>query len=333
MPEIVAHEEWLAANQKQIEKEKTHTRARDALNAERRRLPMWRIEKDYVFDGPGGKAGLLDLFEGRRQLVLYHFMFGPNADQGCDGCSMVVDNMCHPAHLHARDINLALVSRAPLAKIDPFKKRMGWNLPWYSSFMMPLTEATLGEGLNDLAVWRDQGFEGKLAINLSPTLFRQADLIERLLEQFRYFNMSPSCVDLEVTESGIMEQPNKAVNMLTAIRDQGCRVSVDDFGTGHSSLAYLADLPIDTIKIDKYFVQNLYRPWGEAIVGAAATLADKLGLTTVAEGIEEESQYRKRRELGITQGQGFYIGHPMFKHDFHEWLQNKTTPTRSFQQS
>lgn len=203
----------------------------------------------------------------------------------------------------------------------------------HTSLMMPLTEATLDQGLDDLAVWRDQGHEGKLAINLSPTLFRQADLLERLFEQFRFSNMSPGSVDFEVTETGIMEQPNRAVNMLTAIRDRGSRIAVDDFGTGRSSLAYLADLPIDIMKVDKYFVQNLNRPWGEAIVGAAATLADKLGLTTVAEGIEEESQYQKCRELGITQGQGFYIGHPMFKHDFHEWLQNKSTPSRSFQPS
>src|SRR5205085_5388194 len=110
------------------------TRARDALNAERRRLPMIKIEKEYVFEGPNGKASLVDLFEGRRQLIIYHFMFDPRSDQGCDGCSMMVDNMGHPAHLHARDTSLALVSRAPLSKIEPFKKRMGWTVPWYSSF-------------------------------------------------------------------------------------------------------------------------------------------------------------------------------------------------------
>jgi predicted dithiol-disulfide oxidoreductase (DUF899 family) len=133
LPEIVSREEWTAANARQIEREKAHTRARDALNAQRRRLPMYRIDKSYVFDGPDGKASLVDLFHGRRQLVLYHFMFGPHASQGCDGCSMVVDNMCHPAHLHARDINLVLVSRAPLDRIEPFRRRMGWTLPWYSS--------------------------------------------------------------------------------------------------------------------------------------------------------------------------------------------------------
>ena len=106
----------------------------DALAAERRRLPRVRIDKDYTFDGPDGKAGLLDLFEGRRQLLLYHFMFGPNQDAGCDGCSMFDDQIGHLAHLHARDTSFALVSRAPLAKIEVYKKRMGWTIPWYSSF-------------------------------------------------------------------------------------------------------------------------------------------------------------------------------------------------------
>jgi predicted dithiol-disulfide oxidoreductase (DUF899 family) len=133
LPEVVSAKEWEAAREKLLAKEKGETRARDALAAERRRLPMVRIEKDYVFDGPEGKANLLDLFEGRRQLILYHFMFGPNQYQGCDGCSMVIDNLGHLAHLHARDTSFAAVSRAPLAKIEPFKKRMGWTIPWYSS--------------------------------------------------------------------------------------------------------------------------------------------------------------------------------------------------------
>jgi len=120
-PQVVSPAEWQAALDRLLVKEKAATRARDALAAERRRLPMVRIEKDYVF-------------EGRRQLILYHFMFGPSHDAGCDGCSMVVDNMCHPAHLHARDTSIALVSRAPLDKIERYKQRMGWTLPWYSSF-------------------------------------------------------------------------------------------------------------------------------------------------------------------------------------------------------
>ena len=134
LPRVVTRAEWLGARQELLAKEKELTRRRDALNAERRRLPMVRIGKDYVFEGPNGRASLLDLFEGRRQLIIYHFMFDPGWDEGCDGCSMMVDNMGHPAHLHARDTSRVLVSRAPLAKIEPFKKRMGWTIPWYSSF-------------------------------------------------------------------------------------------------------------------------------------------------------------------------------------------------------
>jgi predicted dithiol-disulfide oxidoreductase (DUF899 family) len=133
LPEVVSPSEWQIARDELLVKEKEATRARDALAAERRRLPMVRIEKDYVFDGPNGKVSLLDLFEGRRQLIVYHFMFGPNQGEGCDGCSMVVDGFVHIAHLHARDTSLALVSRAPLVKIDPFKQRVGWAVPWYSS--------------------------------------------------------------------------------------------------------------------------------------------------------------------------------------------------------
>ena len=100
-----------------LAKEKDFTRARDRLNAERRRLPMVRIDKEYVFDGPDGKATLFDLFDGRRQLIVYHFMFDPAWDAGCEGCSIVVDNIGHLAHLHARDTSLVLVSRAPLPKL------------------------------------------------------------------------------------------------------------------------------------------------------------------------------------------------------------------------
>ena len=134
LPPVVSPAEWQAARETLLVKEKEATRARDALAAERRRLPMVKIEKDYVFEGPDGQARLPDLFEGRRQLILYHFMFGPSQDEGCDGCSMVVDNVGHLAHLHARDTSFVLVSRAPLAKIEPFKQRMGWTVPWYSSF-------------------------------------------------------------------------------------------------------------------------------------------------------------------------------------------------------
>jgi predicted dithiol-disulfide oxidoreductase (DUF899 family) len=145
LPPVVSKEKWEAALQEIRTKEKAATHARDALAAERRRLPRVRIAKDYVFDGPNGKARLIDLFEGRRQLILYHFMFGPNQDKGCDGCSMFIDQVGHLAHLHARDTSFAIVSRAPFAKIEPFRKRMGWTIPWFSSFESDFN-ADLGVG-------------------------------------------------------------------------------------------------------------------------------------------------------------------------------------------
>ncbi len=134
LPPIVSQTDWQTAREKLLEKEKAATRARDALAAERRRLPMVKIEKDYVLDGSDGKRTLVDLFEGRRQLVLIHFMFGPDWSEGCVGCSMTVDSMGHLSHLHARDTSVALVSRAPLPKLQAYRTRMGWTVPWYSSF-------------------------------------------------------------------------------------------------------------------------------------------------------------------------------------------------------
>jgi predicted dithiol-disulfide oxidoreductase (DUF899 family) len=137
LPPIVSAEEWQAAHAALLAKEKEATRARDALAAERRRLPRVRIDKDYVFEGAGGRARLPDLFEGRRQLLLYHFMFAPDVEgwptAGCNGCSMFVDQVGHLAHIHARDTSFALVSRAPYANIAAYRDRMGWSLPWYSS--------------------------------------------------------------------------------------------------------------------------------------------------------------------------------------------------------
>src|SRR3954449_12529186 len=137
LPQVVSAAEWQAARRELLIKEKAATRARDALAAERRRLPVVRIEKDYVFDGPQGKARLIDLFEGRRQLILYHFMFAPGVDGwpsvGCPGCSMFVDQIGHPAHFHARDTAFALVSRAPIDSILRYRDRMGWRWPWFSS--------------------------------------------------------------------------------------------------------------------------------------------------------------------------------------------------------
>ena len=140
LPKVVTRAEWLVERNELLKKEKELTRRRDALNAERRRLPMVRIEKAYVFEGPDGRASLLDLFEGRVQLIIYHFMWlweaGQPLDKGCPSCSAWADHIArgHLTNLHARGTSFALVSRAPLAKITSFKTRMGWTVPWYSSF-------------------------------------------------------------------------------------------------------------------------------------------------------------------------------------------------------
>ncbi len=133
LPKVVSAEEWDAANSRIVEKEKAAMRESDALAAERRRQPVMRVEKRYEFEGPDGTASLLDLFEGRRQLFVYNFMFGPNQEVGCDGCSMVVDQLTDIRHLHARDTSFALASRAPLEKLLHYRERMGWDdIPWYS---------------------------------------------------------------------------------------------------------------------------------------------------------------------------------------------------------
>ncbi len=135
LPKIASRDEWLTARKALLAKEKEQTRRRDALNAERRRLPMVRIEKDYVFEGPEGRVGLLDLFEGRRQLIVGHFMFDPRWEDGCPSCTAGADEVSDGllAHLHARDTTLAYVSRAPLHKLERWKASRGWKFPWYSS--------------------------------------------------------------------------------------------------------------------------------------------------------------------------------------------------------
>ncbi|MFF3497481.1 DUF899 domain-containing protein [Streptomyces sp. NPDC003247] len=134
LPEIVSRARWRAARAELLVKEEVVTRARDALNAERRALPMVEVAEEYVFEGGDGKATLPDLFDGRRQLVVHHFMFAPEWDTGCRGCSAFLDQVGHLAHLKARDTSFAVVSRAPFTGILPFKARMGWTVPWYSSY-------------------------------------------------------------------------------------------------------------------------------------------------------------------------------------------------------
>ncbi len=131
--QIGTREEWQAARESLLTKEKALTRRRDALAAERRALPMVKVEKKYTFAGPAGPVELADLFDGRSQLIVYHFMFAPGETEGCSGCSFLVDNMGHPAHLHGRDTTLVIVSDAPDSDTAPFRARMGWDkVPWYS---------------------------------------------------------------------------------------------------------------------------------------------------------------------------------------------------------
>jgi predicted dithiol-disulfide oxidoreductase (DUF899 family) len=134
MPPVVSPREWKAAREELLVKEKELTRARDALAAERRRMPRMAIEKEYRFDGPDGSASLHDVFEGRSQLVLYRFFFEPGVDGwpdgGCRGCSFMADQVAHLAHLNSRDTTFAYVSRAPQPDIERLKARMGWEMPW-----------------------------------------------------------------------------------------------------------------------------------------------------------------------------------------------------------
>jgi predicted dithiol-disulfide oxidoreductase (DUF899 family) len=136
LPEIVTRDEWRAARVALLEREKELTRARDALSADRRRLPMVEVTEDYVFTGPDGTAGLADLFAGRRQLVVGHFMFDPEWDEGCSSCTAGADETSEGLrrHLAARDTELAFVSRAPIEKIERYRATKGWTFPWWSSY-------------------------------------------------------------------------------------------------------------------------------------------------------------------------------------------------------
>jgi predicted dithiol-disulfide oxidoreductase (DUF899 family) len=132
---VVSEKEWLAARRALLAKEKELTRQRDRLSEERRALPWVKVEKDYVFDGPNGRQTLSELFEGRSQLIVYHFMYGPDWSEGCKSCSFWADNFNGAVeHLKARDVTMIAVSRAPYSKLKAFQKRMGWSFKWVSSF-------------------------------------------------------------------------------------------------------------------------------------------------------------------------------------------------------
>jgi predicted dithiol-disulfide oxidoreductase (DUF899 family) len=197
LPPVVSQQDWEDAHEKLLAKEKQATRARDALAAERRRQPMVRIDKDYAFIGPNGKASMLDLFEGRRQLIVYHFMFAPGApgwpDAGCDGCSMFVDQVGHLAHFHARDTTFALVSRAPFdEKIEPYGKRMGWSIPWYS-----LSDTSGGDFNADMGLVHEDGEGFGLSVFLRDgdsvyrTYFTTGRGVEALGSVWTFLDLTP----------------------------------------------------------------------------------------------------------------------------------------------
>ncbi|NUT96064.1 MAG: DUF899 domain-containing protein [Saccharothrix sp.] len=133
LPPIVSAREWEAAREELLVEEKKVTRALDAIAARRRRMPMVEFAKPYVFEGVEGKKSLAELFDGRRQLIVYHFMMEPGSDHRCPGCSAVADSVPHLAHVNARDTTYVMTSPAPLSQIEPYRARMGWDVPWYST--------------------------------------------------------------------------------------------------------------------------------------------------------------------------------------------------------
>lgn len=148
LPPVVSKDEWERARAELLAEEKEHMRRGDALAAKRRRLPMVPVERQYAFQGPSGEVSLIDLFQGRSQLIVYRFMFHPDWDEGCDGCSWFVDGLADLRHLAARDVSLVLVSRAPLPKLEAYKRRMGWDVPWFSSYNTTFNwdfQATVGD--------------------------------------------------------------------------------------------------------------------------------------------------------------------------------------------
>jgi predicted dithiol-disulfide oxidoreductase (DUF899 family) len=161
MPPIVSRSEWQKARADLLVREKELTRLKDSVSAARRRLPMVEITEPYRFDTEAGPASLLDLFDGRRQLIVQHFMFGPDWEAGCDGCSLMADHIGPVSHLHAKDTSFVLVSRAALPKLLAFRQRMGWALPWVSSEESTFNEdfgATVdGEEIHSVSVFLRDG--------------------------------------------------------------------------------------------------------------------------------------------------------------------------------
>ncbi len=189
LPPVVSASEWQAGRDELLVEEKALTHALDALAAKRRRLPMVAFDKPYVFEGPHGSASLVDLFEGRRQLVVYNFMLWPDRDHICGGCASFTDNMPNLAHLNARDTTFALVSRVPREQIDHVRERFGWTHPWYSS---------LGSDFNyDVGVSSDRGEMFGLSVFLRDgddvyrSYFTSGRGVDRLRVDFNLLDLTP----------------------------------------------------------------------------------------------------------------------------------------------
>jgi len=188
-PPIVSHDAWQAARDALMVREKAHTRAGDALAAERRRLPMVRVRNDYVLQGGDGPVPFLDVFEGRRQLVVYHFMFPPGQTSPCLGCTHVAENLPRLEHLHARDVSLAMVSRAPVEELHAYRRRMGWTVPWYSSgdsgFAEEVNLSPYGADAFGLNVFLRVGDD------VHRTYFTHGRGVESLGAVFSYMDLTP----------------------------------------------------------------------------------------------------------------------------------------------
>lgn len=181
---IVSPVKWRRAHEEVLAKEKELTRAHDELAAERRRAPWMKAEKDYVFEGPAGAARLVDLFDGRRQLIVYHHMLQPADPHPCEGCGMVGDQIPHLAHIRQRDTSLVFVSRAPIDEIEAFKKRMGWTIPWFSTSDSFNPDFDVAEGFGLNVFYRD-------GENVYRTYFTNGRGAETLGTTWTFLDLTP----------------------------------------------------------------------------------------------------------------------------------------------
>ncbi len=262
-PRIVSREEWLSERKKLLEREKRFTHEHDAIAEERRRLPWVRVGKNYVFDSPAGKKTLSDLFQGKNQLIVYHFMFGPEWNEGCPSCSFNMDHIDGAlVHLAQRDVSFVAISRAPLSKIEAFKKRMGWKFNWVSSyandfnrdFHVSFTKEELQK--TDIYNFETTGFPSEEAPGLSVFYRKGTDVFhtystfargaETVLNTYNYLDLVPKGRDEDGLyfpmawvrhhdryENGVLEDANKpywpaeTASVAEASRSSCCSGSYD----------------------------------------------------------------------------------------------------------